>query len=70
MLNSNNTNSTAMGYPTLPSSGKWWHVISMDWTGTDTNNWISQLALPTQDGGVPHYRRNDNGGGVSIDSST
>ena len=70
MLNSWNTNSTEMGYPTLPSSGKWWHVISMDWTGTDTNNWISQLALPTQDGGVPHYRRNDGGGGVSIDSST
>lgn len=57
------------GSPTLPSGGKWWHVISMDWTGTDTNNWISQLALPTQDGGVPHYRKNDNGGGVSIDSS-
>ena len=70
MLNSDYTNSTAMGYPTLPSSGKWWHVISMDWTGTDINNWISQLALPTQDGGVPHYRSNNNGGGVSIDNST
>lgn len=59
------------GSPVLPSSKRWWHVISMDWSGTDSNNWISQLALPTQDGGgVPHYRRNDGDGGVSIDNST
>lgn len=62
--------STQGGSPTLPSPNKWWHIISMDWTGTDTNNWISQLALPTQDGGVPYYRKNDRGGGVSIDDST
>ena len=59
------------GSPVLPTSKRWWHVISMDWSGTDSNNWISQLALPTQDGGgVPYYRRNDGNGGVSIDSST
>lgn len=60
--------STENGSPTLPSSG-WWHVISMDWVGSDSNNWFSQLALPTQDGGVPYYRRN-NASGTSIDSST
>lgn len=64
MLNSGQT-----GSPTLPSTGAWWHVISMDWTSTDSNNWISQLALPTQHGGVPHYRRN-NATDTSIDSST
>lgn len=49
-------------------NGNWWHVLSMDWSGNDTSNWISQLALPTQQGGVPHYRRN-NSGGTAITSS-
>lgn len=62
-------NSGQEGSPTLPSTGAWWHVISMDWTSNDSNNWISQLALPTQHGGVPHYRRN-NATDTSIDSST
>lgn len=62
-------NSSQTGGPTLPTSGKWWHVISMDWSGTDPNNWYSQLALPTQDGGVPYYRRN-NASGTTIESST
>lgn len=62
-------NSGQEGSPTLPSTGAWWHVISMDWTSVDSNNWISQLALPTQHGGVPHYRRN-NATDTSIDSST
>jgi hypothetical protein len=62
-------NSTENGSPTLPSSSAWWHVISMDWTGSDNTNWFSQFALPTQSGGVPHYRRND-ASGTSIESST
>ena len=59
------------GSPKLPSAGKWWHLLSMDWGGTTNNNtsWISQLALPTNDGGVPHYRRNDTIN-TAIDSST
>lgn len=47
----------------------WWHILSMDWVGNDTSNWVSQLALPTQQGGVPKYRRNDSGG-IAITSST
>jgi hypothetical protein len=62
---SNQSGSTAV----LPTSGKWWHVISMDWTGNDTNNWISQLAIATQDGSGVWWRRN-NPYGTSIDSST
>lgn len=50
-------------------NSNWWHVLSMDWIGNDTSNWISQLALPTQQGGVPKYRRNDSGG-TAITSST
>lgn len=63
-------NHTDSGSPTTPSNdSKWWHILSMDWAGNDPYNWYSQLALPTQDGGVPHYRRNDSGG-TNIDSST
>ena len=64
-------NSTADGSPTLPTAGAWWHVLSMDWTGSDTNvtNWCSQLALPTQDGSCLYWRRND-AGGTAINSST
>lgn len=58
-----NTNST--GSPTLPTSGKWWHVLSMDWTGNDVNNWYSQLALPTQDGNSLYYRHNLTGASKS-----
>lgn len=61
-------NSSETGSPTLPGSG-WWHVISMDWSYPDISNWYSQLALPTQDGGVPHYRRNT-ASGTSIEDST
>lgn len=50
-------------------NSNWWHVLSMDWSGNDTSNWVSQLALPTQQGGVPRYRRN-NSGGTAITSST
>lgn len=59
----------AMWSGDIDGATRWWHVISMDWTGNDVNNWISQFAIPTQSGGVPHYRRN-NYGGLSIGSST
>ena len=64
-------NSSQTGSPVLPSTNKWWHVLSMDWSGTTNNNtsWVSQLALPTNDGGVPHYRRNTTNN-TAIDSST
>ena len=64
-------NSAQAGSPVLPSASKWWHVISMDWNGTTDNatSWISQLALPTNDGGVPYYRKNNNAS-TAIDSST
>lgn len=61
--------SDQMGNPTLPSTNKWWHVISMDWNSSVTNQWISQLALPTQDKGVPYYRYND-ASGTDISNST
>lgn len=48
---------------------KWWHKLSMDWYGNDPTNWISQLFLPTQEGGVPKYRRNDSSD-VGITQST
>ena len=55
----------------MDGSSKWWHLLSMDWSGGTANptNWVSQIALPTQQGGVPYYRRN-NSAGVAIDSST
>lgn len=60
-------NSTQTGSPVLPTSGKWWHVISMDWSGDDIKNWISQLAIATKDGSGVWWRRNDTSG-TSIDS--
>lgn len=70
MLNSNST-----GSPVLPTSGKWWHVISMDWAGTTgtspANDWVSQLAISTQDsGGGVFYRHTDPGGNNNIDNSS
>lgn len=64
-------NSNDNGSPTLPTTNAWWHVLSMDWMGNDTDvtNWCSQLALPTQDGSSLYWRRND-AGGTSINSST
>lgn len=61
-------NSTSTGSPVLPSANQWWHVLSMDWNN-DTNNWVSQLALPTQQNDSIYYRRNTSGG-TAIDSST
>ena len=42
---------------------KWWHILSMDWTGDDANNWISQLAIPTSDSSVKalHWRYRQSG---------
>lgn len=50
-------------------SNKWWHIISTDWTGNDNKNWISQLAIATQDANGVWWRRNDSGG-TAITSST
>lgn len=62
-------NSTQTGTPTLPTAGQWWHVISMDWSGNDANNWISQLAVATQQNNGVWWRRNTSSG-TSINSST
>lgn len=55
----------------VDGSAKWWHILSMDWTGTDSNpaDWCSQFLLPTQQGGIPKYRFNANGGSTAISSS-
>lgn len=64
-------NSSQTGSPTLPSTGAWWNVINLNnWTDGSTN-WISQLAITTQQtptGGV-WWRCNDSGG-TDISSST
>lgn len=63
-------NPSEAGSPICPSSG-WWHVLSMDWSGNDPNNWISQLALPTQGSGTKNvYFRYNNSGSTSINSGT
>lgn len=58
------------GSPTLPISNKWFHVLSMDWDN-DSSNWVSQLAIGTQDdttSGV--WWRCNNATGTDISSST
>lgn len=62
-------NSGSTGAPTLPTAGRWWHILSMDWMGSDVNNWISQVAIATQDGSGIWWRRN-NSAGTSIENST
>ena len=62
-------NSTQTGAPTLPTSGKWWHVLSLDCWNSAPNNWVSQLALPTQDDSSIYYRKNSSSG-TSIESGT
>ena len=61
-------NSGQAGSPTLPTTNKWWHILSMDWNN-DTKNWISQLAIATQDGNGVWWRKND-ASGTGIDAST
>ena len=55
----------------VDGSSKWWHILSMDWSGSTDNptDWVSQLLLPTRQTGVPKYRRN-NASGTAIGSST
>lgn len=60
-------NSSAGGSPVTPTAG-WWTVLSADCWNSAPNNWVSQLALPTQDTSGVWWRRNDSGG-TSIDSS-
>ena len=52
-----------------PIANTWYHTLSMDWNENDTTQWNSVLALPTQHGGVPYYKRN-NSGGTDIANST
>ena len=52
-----------------PIANTWYHTLSMDWVGNDTTNWNSVLALPTHQGGVPYYKRN-NTGSTDIANST
>ena len=52
----------------LPTEKAWWHVLSMDWTGSDNTHWVSQLALPTENGDSVYYRKNVSG--QSIDNSS
>lgn len=41
---------------------QWRHVLSMNWTGSDYNNWVSQLSIPASTGASSmHYRRSKNG---------
>lgn len=55
----------------VDGASKWWHILSMDWVGggADPADWCSQFLLPTQQGGIPKYRFNANGGGTAISSS-
>lgn len=41
-------------------STSWWHILSMDWSGNDANNWISQLAIPTENRTGVYYRSRQN----------
>jgi len=43
----------------------WWHVLSMDWNGSDNKNWISQLALPTRAVNGMYYRSAVNGNSIT-----
>lgn len=77
VIRGSNNGATSPGYWAAMSqinadgSTKWWHILNMDWSGASDNpaNWVSQLLLPTQQEGVPKYRRN-NAGGTAIGSST
>lgn len=62
-------NSSETGNPTLPTSSKWWTVLSADCWNSAPWNWMSQLAIATQDTNGVWWRRNDSAD-ASIDSST
>lgn len=55
----------------VDGEGKWWHILSMDWSGSDADPtlWVSQFLLPTQQGGTPKYRFNANDGQTAISAS-
>ena len=61
-------NSSQAGAPVLPVANKWWQVLSLDCWSSAPNNWVSQLAFPTQDSSSMYYRRNT-ATGISIDSA-
>lgn len=66
--------STQAGSPVLPVANKWWHVLSMDWAGTPgtspVKNWVSQLAIATQETDGVYYRKNASGGNSDIDNAS
>lgn len=66
--------STQAGSPVLPVANKWWHVLSMDWEGTPgtspVKNWVSQLAIATQETDGVYYRKNASGGNSDIDNAS
>ena len=62
-------NSSETGNPTLPTSSQWWTVLSADCWNSSPWNWMSQLAIATQDTNGVWWRRNDSAD-ASIDSST
>ena len=61
-------NSSSTGSPVLPTAGKWWHVLSLDCWNSAPNNWVSQLAIATQDTAGVWYRKNPSSG-TSIDEA-
>lgn len=63
-------NSSQTGSPTLPTANKWYNVISLNnWTNSSTN-WVSQLAICTQDDKTGVWWRTNDSGGTDISSST
>lgn len=58
------------GSPTLPIANKWYNVISLNnWTDSSTN-WVSQLAICTQDNIDGVWWRTNDSAGTDISSST
>ena len=43
----------------------WWHILSMDWSGDGSDDWISQLALPTAGNRGIRYRTRQSGSSSS-----
>lgn len=62
--------SSQAGSPTLPTAGKWWNVMSLNNWSDSSTNWVSQLAVATQDTLSGVWWRANNAAGTSIDSST
>lgn len=67
-------NSSQTGSPKLPVASKWWNVMSLNNWSDSSTNWVSQLAVPTQDmsntlNDTVWFKHND-ATNTSIDSST